>query len=227
MNRERVSDNLSPLGEAYFRENVGKTLRSRRQELGIKLSEIVEETKIPKHYLMAIEKSEWSALAHTIHILGFIRQYARVVGLDSEIAATKYLLERGPLSGSNPQAFKVRRVRSALVGSHLLIVGLGALVLIGVIGYLLMQLSILATPPMLEITAPSSDQQTADRILAVSGKTIPNAVVTINGSPISVKDDGSFKVDVSLNNGLNTFIIESRNRAGKTARAERSVIVSP
>src|SRR5687768_81367 len=104
-----------PLDETYFHDSVGKTLRRRRLELELTLNQVTRETKIQGKYLKAIEANQWGGLPHTVHILGFIRQYAELLGLDSQVAATKYLLERGPLL--SPSGKTRRRVKSPIVGS--------------------------------------------------------------------------------------------------------------
>lgn len=219
--------NLSREQEAadhYFTGSVGSSLRKRREEFGLGYESVAAETKIQPKYLQAIENSAWNQLPHTVHALGFVRQYARALGLDGEVAATKYLLERGPLATTSSRV-QTKRVERAIVGTRVLIGGLVGVLLIGVVGYLVLQLSVLAAPPRLEVTQPPNDTETQQSTFEIKGSTTPSASVTVNGSPLSVGDDGGFSANISLQEGLNTVRVESTNRAGKTSRVERNILV--
>jgi len=207
----------------YFMASVGQTFKKRRQQLGIGYESVTAETKILPKYLKAIENSAWEQIPHSVHMLGFVRQYARFLGLDGEVAATKYLLERGPLATAKPMATK--KAKRTIVGTRVL-VGIGVILAILVVaGYLLVQLSVLAAPPKLNITQPPNDVEVRDTSFEVAGETTPAASVSINGVPITVGDDGKFITRITLQEGLNTVRIESVNRAGKTARVERNILV--
>ena len=52
----------------------------------------------------------------------------------------------------------------------------------------------------------------------VTGRTNPGNTVTLNGSPAQVAQDGSFKGNVTLKEGLNTIVGEAKNAAGMTTR---------
>lgn len=52
----------------------------------------------------------------------------------------------------------------------------------------------------------------------VTGRTNPGNTVTLNGAPAQVAQDGSFKGNVTLKEGLNTIVGEAKNAAGMTTR---------
>ena len=157
-------------------------------------------------------------------MLGFIRQYAKLLGLDSQIAATKYLLERGPMSGRGQRP---KRLRPPVVGSRIVVrMGIG-LLLLATIFYLGFQVSILAAPPPLQITQPPVDQRIGELVIEIQGETVPSASVNVNGSTVVVDESGKFSANVNLIPGLNVISIEARNRAGKIAKTERSILVDP
>ncbi len=52
----------------------------------------------------------------------------------------------------------------------------------------------------------------------VAGRTNPGNTVTINDAPAQVAQDGSFKGNVTLKEGLNTIVVEAKNAAGLIAR---------
>ncbi|SDT47339.1 protein RodZ, contains Xre-like HTH and DUF4115 domains [Paenibacillaceae bacterium GAS479] len=63
---------------------LGQTLRTAREEMGLSLDELQEMTKIRKHYLVAIEEGNYSALPGSFYARAFVKNYAEAVGLNAE-----------------------------------------------------------------------------------------------------------------------------------------------
>jgi cytoskeletal protein RodZ len=61
---------------------IGQVLKTKREELGLSLPDIEQQTKIRGRYLEAIENGEWSILPGDVYARGFVRSYAEAVGLD-------------------------------------------------------------------------------------------------------------------------------------------------
>lgn len=62
--------------------SVGQQLAEAREERGLSVSDVAKSLKISLHQVVALETDDWSNLPTTI-IRGFVRNYARVLGLDS------------------------------------------------------------------------------------------------------------------------------------------------
>ena len=69
---------------------LGEEFRSAREARGITLSEVAEQIHIRSVYLNAIENEEWSAIGAPVYVRGFIRTYARFLGLDAEDAVGRF-----------------------------------------------------------------------------------------------------------------------------------------
>jgi cytoskeleton protein RodZ len=69
----------------------GERLRREREMRGITLEEISGSTKISKRHLQALEQEDFDALPGGIFNKGFVRAYARYVGIDEEQAVADYL----------------------------------------------------------------------------------------------------------------------------------------
>jgi cytoskeleton protein RodZ len=69
----------------------GERLRRERELRGIKLDEICESTKISKRNLLALEEEHFDQLPGGIFNKGFVRAYARYLGLDEEQAVNDFL----------------------------------------------------------------------------------------------------------------------------------------
>jgi cytoskeleton protein RodZ len=62
----------------------GEKLRKRREELGYTLQMAEEQTKIRKLYLQALENEDFAVLPPRIYATGFVKNYARFLGLDEK-----------------------------------------------------------------------------------------------------------------------------------------------
>lgn len=63
---------------------IGATLRKARQELGVTLDDVEDETKIRKRYLTALEREDYADLPSEVYARGFLKTYASYLGLDGE-----------------------------------------------------------------------------------------------------------------------------------------------
>ncbi|MCL8208045.1 MAG: helix-turn-helix domain-containing protein [Actinomycetia bacterium] len=64
--------------------DIGAVLRARREALGLSLEDVQAATHIRTGYLEALEQNRWDHLPAEVYALGFLRTYARHLGLDAE-----------------------------------------------------------------------------------------------------------------------------------------------
>lgn len=83
----------SPVEEEFRFHTVGERLKAERERLGLSLSDLAAQTRVPMRHLDAIEKSEFSALPGTTYTLGFTRSYARAVDLDAALISSEMRAE--------------------------------------------------------------------------------------------------------------------------------------
>jgi cytoskeleton protein RodZ len=69
----------------------GERLKREREMRGVSLEEIAESTKIGKRNLLALETEEFNKLPGGIFNKGFVRAYAKYLGLDEDQAVTDFL----------------------------------------------------------------------------------------------------------------------------------------
>jgi flagellar biosynthesis protein FlhG len=69
----------------------GPLLRQIREAVGIELREIAERSKIGMAYLQALEGEAFTKLPAPVYVRGFLAEYARALGLDSERVKQTYL----------------------------------------------------------------------------------------------------------------------------------------
>jgi len=68
----------------------GEELRREREIRGISLKEIADATKISRRFLEAIERNDHQTLPAPVFTRGFVREYARYVGLNAEDMVNRY-----------------------------------------------------------------------------------------------------------------------------------------
>lgn len=82
-------------------ETIGEQLRLAREERGVPLREVSDQTRISIHYLEAIETNDYKRLPGGIFNRSFVKAYARYVGYDEKKAVEGYRLymrDQGDLS---------------------------------------------------------------------------------------------------------------------------------
>src|SRR5215469_12382808 len=63
---------------------LGERFRAAREARGLSLSDVSEQIRIRSVYLAAIEEENWATIGAPVYIRGFLRTYARFLGLDPE-----------------------------------------------------------------------------------------------------------------------------------------------
>jgi cytoskeletal protein RodZ len=70
--------------KASIAQNLGKELQLRREQIGCSLKDVAEHTRIRKVYLESMEQGHFDSLPGQAYVTGFVRVYARYLGLDSD-----------------------------------------------------------------------------------------------------------------------------------------------
>jgi len=128
--------------------DIGALFRERREQLGYSLQDAEQHTRIRKIHLASIENNRFSELPGQVYLTGFIRVYARYLGLDSDSLLA--LLEDLPKEAGNPAIKTVpipmkknRRVRKPAASGvwRWFVLGLLAVLLLGAAVYFLPRFS--------------------------------------------------------------------------------------
>lgn len=75
-------------------DELGHILREARETKGISLQEAQDKTRINARFLEALENGNYQFLPTPVHAKGFLRNYARYLGLDPEPLLNRYLLNQ-------------------------------------------------------------------------------------------------------------------------------------
>jgi cytoskeleton protein RodZ len=118
---QMIEPDRDPTGTA----RIGAELRQVRDRLGWKLADVAAELRIREPYLDAIEHGDLEALPGPAYQIGFVRAYARILGLDGEEILRRFRAE-GVGAVKTPELSFLAPVPDRAVPS-------GAIVLLGVV----------------------------------------------------------------------------------------------
>lgn len=62
-------------------KELGELLRREREAKGLSVKQVMEDTKISRRILVALEEGDRASLPHPVYTKGFVRNYARLLGL--------------------------------------------------------------------------------------------------------------------------------------------------
>lgn len=121
--------------------HIGLLLRRAREQRGLSASDIANKTRISLRWITAIEEGRVDQLPAPVFVSGYVRNYARTVGMDPADALDRYLAlkkqrenNRGPNQPGVSSSLSNSIERSVLQQRYLLWTAL--LVLVGVVALL-------------------------------------------------------------------------------------------
>ncbi len=71
-------------------ESIGEKLKTAREEKGYSPDQVARDTNIARRFILAMEQEDFSAFPGDTYLLGFLRNYADYLGLDSERLVNLY-----------------------------------------------------------------------------------------------------------------------------------------
>ena len=90
-----VENHALPAEDNAAAESVGGALRRARERRAVSLNEISRELCLKEDTLRALESRQYSALPKVPYCFGFVRTYARALGLDAEEMVRRFKTEIG------------------------------------------------------------------------------------------------------------------------------------
>ena len=90
-------------------QTLGEKLRQARETRGISVSEVAEQTRISPLYIQSIENNDYKPLPGGIFNKGFVKSYAKFIGVDEHEALADYARLAAETEAASDQPFKVYR----------------------------------------------------------------------------------------------------------------------
>jgi transcriptional regulator with XRE-family HTH domain len=92
-----VSDGIE-IGNDPFGPHVGQRLRAAREHQQLTIEDIAARTRIPTRHLRMIESGDYDGLPAATYSAGFVKTYARLLGLDGQKLSEEFRGEMGVVS---------------------------------------------------------------------------------------------------------------------------------
>ena len=227
------------LGNGFTRKKVGsltlgEKLQKIRAEYRVSLADVARETGIRREHLEYLEKGEYVKLPADVYIRGFLRSYARFLGVDPKALIRLYERERSiaknlgkePEKALSATAKPSRRLSFFVVTPRMMIGSVAAICILGIAFYLYREYRTFVSEPYLVLLEPSNGQSVSNDESVVVGKTDRDAKLFLNDQPIFVNESGEFRERVRLQPGVNTVTVKVVNRFGKERVETVSVLAA-
>lgn len=197
---------------------VGQILREARNHKKLTLEQAEKATKIRLKFLVALEGDEFTKLPPSTFTKGFIKNYAAYLSLPVEETLAFYRRQVNEEKLPAP----AKQINQTFFRPSLTTISVSLLVLI-FFTYLVYSYFRFAGSPTLTINSPANNTVVASDQIELTGKTDPDAVLTINDQNIPVNESGSFSVSITLQPGINTLTITSTNKFRRQTTITRSL----
>ena len=201
---------LNPLGER---------LRQARLDRGISFKKASHDLNIATKYLEALEFNQVKLLPGKDYFDKFLEKYSNYLGLNwQEVEKLKQQAD----TYNQSQFIKKQNSRAwSEYVSRILI----AIVIIGLVSFLIIKVNDIFQPPPLTITNPADGQIVTDRQLVVAGVSSPEAEIVINNKAVYVEQSGEFSTTVDLQKGLNLIKMTAKKRYSRVTTVEIRVLL--
>ncbi len=208
---------------------IGQQFAEERKGRGLTIAEVSRATKIREDFLQAIERGDFKALPGSSYAYGFVRNYAKFLGLPVEKSLALFRREYDekkdvdilPRGFTNPKEYSVHRFKFGR--SVIVLVCVSILVLL----FIVFQYRAAIFNPGLKVDSPKDNITIKSLNIQVSGKTDPEASLTVNGAQVPIEDNGTFAKQITVFPGTAVVDVKAQNRFGKVSEVKRVVLVKP
>lgn len=206
---------------------IGEALRSAREERGESVEDVERLTHVGKKYIVALEANDLSTLPEAVYAKKFVKALAKHLGLDPDAAAESLLKEMavGGNAAASDRPVNFVEGRSLVVGPALFKRALAAAVFLAIVGYFAYSVSAILRPPSVTLYSPANDQVFPTSRVVLEGVTEPEVELTVNGEPVLIEGDGSFKDILNLPPGVSNLRIAAKKKHSHENRIFVRVVV--
>lgn len=208
-------------------KSVGEMLRTGRKEKGLEIRQVAEVTRIRAEYLTALENNDYSSFPSEVYIKGFLKNYAKFLGIDQKKALAMYRRDNMSSKKAKIEAQKIKPRRfDFTLTPEKLIIGIVVVITLTIIYYIASRVTTILQKPELTISAPvaiSADQKgsytTSDTKINIKGKVSAGSTLKLNGDDVITNNLEQFEVrDLELNLGANDFAFIAESQFGRQTK---------
>jgi len=204
-------------------KTVGSILKEARIAKKLTLADVEKVTKIRAKFLDAIEQDAYQLLPSPIYAKGFVKNYGEYLGLENTRVMAFFRRQTDDVKRLNILPNKSEDIGSKglrITPGRFITFVVGVFIFVFLI-YFGFQYQKLYIPPTLTITTPVQESIVKEKKLDILGTT--NPTIMVNGISVTVRSDGRFFTQITLEPGVNTITILATSRYGKTTTVVRKV----
>src|SRR3989344_1607654 len=215
-------------------KTIGNLLKERRQERNLTLKQISEATKIRSEYLEALEKGDYSVFPSEVYIKGFLKNYAKFLGVGSDRALALYRREAenkqgeptiGVIAKIKEKGLNLTLTPNKIISFAVAVGFLVILVYLGTyIGRVLKKPELLITAPIAVAQDDEGSFMTTTNIVEIKGEVELGSKLKVNGQELKLNNFEEFTKEFKLEEGLNKFIITAESQFGRTSQVILNVV---
>jgi cytoskeletal protein RodZ len=223
---------------------LGQLLKQEREKMGITIEKASKILMVRHQHIINLENDMYDSFPAGVYFKGFIRNYARLLGLDENIVFEYYKCqlevmdvmafkinppkEEPPSQPTNNYPYssssynqtsydKNKKNKFSLVITWDLILKLIGILIFAVIAfYLYNTFQNISRLPIIEVFEPKNNTTTQEEKIKISGNTSKEDTLQINNDPVQVDANGYFETEVFLMQGINEITINATNKFDKT-----------
>lgn len=222
------------LKTSFQLRTIGNLLKERRKERQLTLSQISEITKIRMEYLKAIEEGNYNIFPSEVYLKGFLKNYAKFLGVNTERALAMYRRER-EFQSQEPTISMTKKIRergldiSITPGKAIAFAVIIAVVLIVVyistyIGRVLKEPNLRLISPVIVEADSEETMQTDDTSILLEGNVEVGSTLTINGQEFQTNNFERFREKFELQEGENKFTLVAESQFGRKTQLVLNVV---
>ena len=211
----------------------GEVLKNKRESLGKPLDQVSSDTKIQKRFLEYIEQDKFSYFDSEVFLTGFIKIYAKYLGLDinkilalyrrSNPSVQRELIKKEEKESKGKNIVGKKQLSFKTLDPKTLVTFILSTFLLLIIGYIGLQIYKFQTPPEITILEPLDGAEVNEESVTVKGEVDNNTVIEINDKAVETNDDGSFEKEIELKEGSNLITVRAKKNKNNTLEAVETI----
>lgn len=205
----------------------GDVIKKKRESLGKNINTVSIDTKIQVRFLKYIENNQFDKFDSSVFATGFIKIYAKYLGLDVEKILALYRRSTLPKVKTTKNRLIPKRKKPFKINLSPRTIAFVTLILFVLLtlGYIGLQIYKFQIPPELTITEPTNEYISTQEQVVVKGYTQKSNIVLIDEENIQTDDEGFFEKEILLNPGVNTITIKAQKSSNTRLETTQSIKV--
>lgn len=205
----------------------GDVIKKKRESLEKDINTVSIDTKIQARFLKYIENNQFDKFDSSVFATGFIKIYAKYLGLDVEKILALYRRSTLPKVKTTKNRLISRKKKSLKLNFSPRTIALITLILFVLLtlGYIGLQIFKFQIPPELTISEPDNEYVSTQEQIVVKGYTQKSNIVIIDKENIQTDDEGFFEKEILLNLGVNTITIKAQKSSNTRLETTQSIKV--